>query len=104
MLEEFKNFYEQHYKNLGLLNKLDGAYLSQILNNMAVDMKTNVLRGFGPTAINSRKNHCPHGHPYNDGNTLTYKRVVGRWCRKCKILVSRKIRLKNKIQKNTVYL
>ena len=42
MLEEFKKFYEQHYKNLGLLNKLDGAYLSQILNNMAIDMKTNI--------------------------------------------------------------
>ena len=42
MLEEFKKFYEQHYKNLGLLDKLNGSYLSQILNNMTIDMKTNI--------------------------------------------------------------
>jgi hypothetical protein len=41
-LNEFIKFYEEHYKNLGLPNKLNGAYLSQILNNMATDMKTNI--------------------------------------------------------------
>jgi len=28
-----------------------------------VDLRTNVLRGVGPTAINARKTHCPKGHP-----------------------------------------
>ncbi len=41
-LNEFIKFYEEHYKNLGLPNKLNGTYLSQILNNMATDMKTNI--------------------------------------------------------------
>ena len=34
--------FQPHYKNLGLLDKLNGSYLSQILNNMAIDMKTNI--------------------------------------------------------------
>jgi hypothetical protein len=42
LLEEFKNFYTHNYKILGLENLIDGSYLSQVLNNMAVDMKTNI--------------------------------------------------------------
>jgi hypothetical protein len=42
LLEEFKIFYKNTYKNLGLENVLDGSYLSQILNNMSIDMKTNI--------------------------------------------------------------
>ena len=42
MLEEFEKFYQEHYKNLNYENKINGSYLSQILNSMAVDMLTNI--------------------------------------------------------------
>ena len=42
LLTEFNKFYDEHYKNLGLANKLDGFYLSQILENMSTDMITNI--------------------------------------------------------------
>ena len=42
LFNEFKLFYDEHYKNLGLNEKLDGLHLSQILNNMATDMLTNI--------------------------------------------------------------
>jgi hypothetical protein len=34
----------------------------------AVTEKENVLRGFGPTAINSRKTHCIRGHEFTPEN------------------------------------
>ena len=30
-----------------------------------VTLAENTLRGEGPTAVNSRKTHCPKGHPYD---------------------------------------
>ena len=42
LLEEFEKFYQEHYKNLNYENKINGSYLSQILNSMAVDMLTNI--------------------------------------------------------------
>ena len=42
MLEEFEKFYDDTYKKLGLENKIDGSYLSQILNSIATDMLTNI--------------------------------------------------------------
>ena len=42
LLEEFEKFYLEHYKNLNYDNKINGSYLSQILNSMAVDMLTNI--------------------------------------------------------------
>ena len=53
----------------------------------AVSCKTNVLRGIGPTATNSQKTHCIHGHPFS-GNNLTIKirkdGVVERVCKECR--------------------
>lgn len=34
-----------------------------------VTTKENVLRGIGPTAMNNRKTHCKHGHPFVAENT-----------------------------------
>ena len=48
-----------------------------------VTMKENVLRGVGPTAINSRKTHCSNGHAYSDENTYTIKRPNGALVRDC---------------------
>ena len=42
LLDEFEKFYDDTYKKLGLENKIDGSYLSQILNSMATDMLTNI--------------------------------------------------------------
>ena len=39
---EFKKFYETEYKILGLSEKLDGKYLSQILEYTSTDMITNI--------------------------------------------------------------
>jgi hypothetical protein len=49
----------------------------------AVTMRENVMRGVGPTAINSRKTHCRKGHPYSPENTCN--RTGGhRRCKTCR--------------------
>ncbi len=63
-----------------------------------VTMKENTLRGDGPTAINSRKTHCIHGHEFNKENTRIVIRndCNGRACRECDRNENRKLRkLKN---------
>jgi hypothetical protein len=48
----------------------------------AVTHKENSLRGISVSAINARKTHCDHGHPFDAGNT--YIRPAGhRDCRTC---------------------
>lgn len=46
----------------------------------------NTLIGEGPSAINARKTHCKHGHPFDEENTI--KRVrngrTNRECRACR--------------------
>lgn len=41
----------------------------------------NVLRGIGPTAVNARKTHCIHGHPFDAANTYYFRK--SRFCRAC---------------------
>jgi hypothetical protein len=47
----------------------------------AVTNRENVLRGFGPPAINARRTHCKHGHPLS-GDNLFFDRGYRR-CRIC---------------------
>jgi hypothetical protein len=51
-----------------------------------VTPKENVLRGKSPSAVNSRKTHCPKGHPYS-GENLMVKQYANslpvRVCRAC---------------------
>jgi hypothetical protein len=52
-----------------------------------VSNKENVLRGVGPTAINSRKTHCVRGHALAGENIWVVRRhgeVVGRACLECR--------------------
>ena len=58
-----------------------------------VTKKENVLRGFGPTAINARKTHCIHGHPF-EGANLIIRPNGDRDCRTC--ATAAKIRYQNK--------
>lgn len=43
----------------------------------------NVLRGVGPTAVNARKTHCIHGHPFDQANTYIRPATGNRDCRVC---------------------
>lgn len=55
----------------------------------AVTHKENVLRGIGPTSINSQKTYCKNGHEYTLENTFI--RANGyRDCRKCMYLRHKK--------------
>lgn len=47
-----------------------------------VTMQENVRRGYGFSAMNARKTHCPRGHPFNETNTRVGK-TGSRFCRLC---------------------
>lgn len=49
----------------------------------AVTQYANVLRGDGWGGVNSRKTHCPQGHPYDESNTYVQPSTGGRVCRTC---------------------
>jgi len=42
LLEDFEKFYQDNYKNLNYDNKVNGEYLTQILDGLATDMLTNI--------------------------------------------------------------
>lgn len=46
-----------------------------------VTLAENILRGEGITAVNARKTHCIHGHPFSPENTRRERN--GRKCRTC---------------------
>lgn len=48
----------------------------------AVTMRENTLRGVGPSAVNARKTHCIHGHPF-EGKNLYMTPTGLRACRTC---------------------
>lgn len=47
-----------------------------------VSIRTNILRGAGPPALNAAKTECRHGHPLSPGNTYLNPRGE-RQCRSC---------------------
>lgn len=53
-----------------------------------VDHRTNLLRGDTITALAASRTHCPHGHAYDEENTIRDKR--GRRCWRCRILADRR--------------
>ena len=61
----------------------------------AVSQRTNILRGVGPTSINSKKTHCEHGHEFTSENTIV-KRSGTRNCRQCCYSANKKWNARNK--------
>jgi hypothetical protein len=57
-----------------------------------VTMKVNILRGDSVCALNARKTHCVHGHPFDKVNTTVNKQTGSRGCRICAKLNMRKVR------------
>lgn len=58
-----------------------------------VTQRENTLRGFGPTALNSRKTHCKYGHPLSGKNLCAGSRPRERRCRTCHRNEARRKRL-----------
>lgn len=48
-----------------------------------VTHRENTLRGTAPTAVNARKTHCLHGHPFDEKNTC-WRPNGSRQCRACR--------------------
>lgn len=62
-----------------------------------VTFRTNVLRGEGVAAYNSRKTHCKNGHKFTPENTYYRQRPgrnIERACRACMVRASREYRNK----------
>lgn len=65
-----------------------------------VTNKENILRGFGPPAMNSRKINCKRGHPLSEGKLTTSKSgKLVRTCRICSNVSKTKYRLKIRLLK-----
>jgi len=62
-----------------------------------VPPRINSLRGFSIPAVNARKTHCVHGHPFNEANTYTSADGRRRQCRVCRREIDR-IRAERKRQ------
>lgn len=48
-----------------------------------IDIKTNILRGFNPPAMNARATHCLNGHEFS-GDNVRPRNDGGRGCRICR--------------------
>lgn len=55
-----------------------------------VTNRENVLRGYGPTAENARRDACRMGHPFSPENTYSRPGLGDRQCRACRLEESRR--------------
>ena len=60
-----------------------------------VTARENTHRGFGPTAANALKSHCPRNHPLSGDNLWTDSKG-GRYCRECRREALRRWRQKRR--------
>lgn len=49
-----------------------------------VTSRENTMRGENFSAVNARKTHCIHGHPFNMANTYSDPNSTRRACRQCR--------------------
>ena len=49
----------------------------------AVSARENIMRSNGVASLNSKKTHCPNGHPYDGQNTRHRRDRPNRFCRIC---------------------
>lgn len=61
-----------------------------------VTLRTNILRGTSPSAVNAVKTHCKNGHPFDSANTRILPEGWRR-CRLCERDRSRKYAAKNDV-------
>jgi hypothetical protein len=65
-----------------VLDHLCGVrHCANVAHLEAVTVRENVLRSHGLPAVNARKTHCAHGHPFDEANTLHVRGQ--RQCRTC---------------------
>lgn len=64
----------------------------------AVTARVNTLRSLNPAAINSRKTHCKHGHPFS-GRNLYVNPNGERACRACRNLDAAEYRSRGRQRK-----
>jgi hypothetical protein len=84
--------YEIHKGTIGIGMVIDHTCKNTLCVNPShleqVTIGTNVLRGTGLSAENSRKTECKNGHPFDDVNTYTYTassiKFGDRGCRACR--------------------
>lgn len=60
-----------------------------------VTRRENVARGVAPSAVNTAKTHCVHGHPFS-GDNLILRSDGGRRCRICRRDGNRRMKARRK--------
>ena len=66
-----------------------------------VTIQENIARGFGVSALNSKKSKCLRGHEFNDENTYRYKGK--RLCKKCMRIRAGSFGVFNKVKTHCKY-
>jgi hypothetical protein len=93
----YKDFYGEIDENLSLDHLCRNPSCVNPTHLDQVTHKENVLRGVGPTAVNSKKTHCKKGHEFDEINT--YKTEDGRSCKICVNIRKRQWRKRQKDKK-----
>ena len=80
--------YEHHYGPIPRGQVLDHLCRNRACVNPehleCVTTQVNLLRGVGVGSANTKKTHCPAGHPYAGDNLYIPPRRANRMCRACR--------------------
>ena len=89
----FDYYYEALHSNLTIDHLCRNRACCNPFHLDQVSASVNILRGFGPTAINKRKTHCMRGHEFTPENTT--KNGNGRKCKQCHHVIAHRSYKKN---------